>query len=60
MKIVADPGRFYYRSPGGAAASAACGVYVVAPADQLVRIDIEAVEVTCGEGLVVVSLEGVG
>ncbi len=54
MKIVADSGRYFYRSPGGASASATCGVYVVAPADTVVLIEMETVEVECGEGLVVV------
>ncbi len=54
MKIVADPGSYYFRSPGEPESAATCGMYVVAPANAVVLVEMEAVEVTCGEGLVVV------
>ncbi len=33
--MVADPGRYYYRSPGDEAAAMTCGIYIVAPATQV-------------------------
>ena len=57
MKIISAPGRYSLISSGE---TKTCGVYVVSGAEQLVQIEVEAVDVTCGEGLLVVSKNRTG
>ena len=60
MTVSARPGEYQYTAADSAGEGEACGFFIVADADQIVKVEMTDIDVSCGGGggggLVVVSL----
>ena len=56
MTVSAREGEYQFRAGAGAVGGETCGFFIVGDADQIVKVEMTEIDVSCGDGgLVVVS-----